>query len=161
MNLDYWNEPLEVRRLTSELRKHDKNLFIKTNRNGVRIVYEMGKIVEYFDYEGMKLGVVRSNPKFVFALTDNWTINGRPVEWGLMPLLDKLRESDMALNHTLIQDLEKQDEEIEQSKKRDRMNQTEAFLYDFRNQFKKTFSDYNVSTLDKRDKRKQKTKKEL
>lgn len=159
--MDYWGEPNHVRVLERELKKYDDKLIVRTNRKGVRIIYEVRKKVDWFELDGHKIGHLTDNPQIVFCLTDTWTIHGKPVDWGLLPILDKLRFSDMALNTSLMEDLEKQDEEMEESKKRDMRNQTEAFLYDFRSQFKKTFSDINVSSLDKTDKRRKKTKKEL
>jgi hypothetical protein len=85
-------------------------------------------------------------------LTHNWRPQGNPVEWGILPILARLKQSDL-WKRDIVSDIEKNEERIAKENDRDRQNKTEDFLYDFHAKFKKTFSDVNVSTMEKKDRR--------
>lgn len=75
-------------RLTELVKKYDKSLYvIRTNT-----------MLQLWRRElPIEIGVpTSSRPKehFVFALTSDWTLKGTPVDWGIEPLLSKLKESD-------------------------------------------------------------------
>lgn len=92
--------------------------------------------------------------KLVCALTDNWSVSGNPVPWGLLPILDHLREIDAAQRADLFNDIRKQRERKAESSERHFKNELEAGLKDNRKGFSKAFDDFNLSTCDKKkDKR--------
>ena len=88
------------------------------------------------------------------------SFRGRPVEWGAENVLNKLRAID-GWNRDLIREIEESNEKVEKSKDRDLDNQIEAWAYDARDAFKKDFSQFNTSSVAKKDRRRIKTKKEL
>jgi len=83
----------------------------------------------------------------VMALTDTWGVRGNPVPLGAEVVLNRLKAIDLSRNENIFKDLEIQDEKREESKQRDLSNSIESFLYDYRDQFKKTFNDVNTSNL--------------
>jgi len=84
---------------------------------------------------------------YVFSLTDTWTINGEPRDWGIDPVLNRLRAHDLAHNPDLFKQLEQSQEKREKSKRRDFSNSVESFMYDFRDQFAKATNEINTSPL--------------
>lgn len=113
----------------------------------------MAYTFDVFDYNGTKILASRPQPQPVMDLTDNWNIGGTPVEWGIEPILARLKAIDIASNPTLFEDMMKGYEKLAESKERDFTNNVESFLLDFRRQFAKTFNDINTSTMEKIDKR--------
>ena len=75
-------------RLTEIVKRYDKSLYvIRTN-----------EMLQLWRRElPIEIGVPTSaRPKehFIFALTSDWTLKGTPVDWGIEPLLSKLKDSD-------------------------------------------------------------------
>lgn len=93
--------------------------------------------------------------KLVMSLTDNWSANGQPRLWGIEPILMRLRQIDVSGNQSHLEELRKQREREEESRKRDMKNKIEDGAREARPLFAKAFNDINTSTLDKTyDKRK-------
>lgn len=136
-------------RITKELQKHDRKLYCSRNNDGVMCVYRKSKRYERFDL-GEKEHLLYSipSPHFIFALTDNWKSNGRPVDWGLEVISARIKAMDL-WSRDVASELIKEYEKDAETSSRDAQNSMESFLYDFRNQFKKTFSDTRVANMDK------------
>lgn len=144
----YSKMSIDEQSLTREVRKHDKNLYAKRNAKGTMCIWCNHKRTESYSLdENTSLSVVVEDPYLVFALTDTWGVRGNPAPWGATVVLNRLKAMDLANNPKIMEDLEKEDERVDESKRRDFVNSTESFLYDFRSQFKKTFNDINVSNL--------------
>ena len=123
-------------------------------------------IVKGYDYclyaERMGNGVVhiyRKHPsklgptQFVFAITDNWQANGRPVEWGEVPLIYKLKAIDAMTNPAFFEDLMKSYQAKEDSEERVMKNSFEAMAAEMYPAFKKTFYDTNTTGMAKKTRR--------
>ena len=133
--------------LTQHLRAYDSKLYAQREQNGAIHVYREGSRIETFEHNGETYLYLKVQPMFVLALTDNWNIKGRPVDWGIDPLINRIQEID-AWNKGLtidemIQGYDKRTENIA----KDRRNQNEAWLYDNRSIFKKSFNEVNTSNL--------------
>ena len=136
--------------LTRFLKEYDRELYCSKSREGKLCVYRNSVRWENYDMgENTVLRVARSTPHFIMALTHNAQMNGQPVEWGSLRILERLKKNDMQ-NRDIMAEMEKQYDEEQERQKRNRMNKTEDFMYEFRDTFKKTFNDYNTSTLDKK-----------
>lgn len=89
----------------------------------------------------------------VMSLTDNWSSSGKPVPWGVEPILLRLRQID-ASGNDVMGEVRKSREKQEESKRREMRNHIESGLMETRKDFAKAFNDINTSTLDKtKDKR--------
>jgi hypothetical protein len=123
--------------LTRHLRAHDSKLFavnFKEDRIDV--------------YRKSDLGC--NPPHFLFPLTDDWTISGRPVEWGIEVVLARIKAHDLWRDDSLAEQLIASYEKASESKDRDRRNNLESFLYDYRSTFAKATNGVNTSLLPKK-----------
>lgn len=91
-----------------------------------------------------------SPPHFIFSVTDNWTPQGQKRDWGIEPILNRIRAIDLWRDDKFVERVIAETEKDEESKDRDRRNSVESFLYEFRGQFHKTFNDVNTSLMDKK-----------
>lgn len=126
-------------KITKELKKHKSDLFCKLGDDQKLHIYQ-----ERFPED-----------IYVCSLTDNWNKNGEPCDWGILPIINKLKAHDMASDggvefwNMIVKDYEKNAE----SKRRDFDNSVESFLYEFRPQFARATNDVNTACLAKLDKR--------
>lgn len=141
-------------RITKTIKHHDALLYCERSKEGKLCVYRKSNRVESFrlDDEKSVLHFVRPAPHFVFALTHDWKLSGQEVDWGLEPIMARLKAIDL-WNRDLAGECIRGEEKRLESLARDRQNNVESFLLDFRRQFQKTFNDVNTSTMEKKDSR--------
>lgn len=139
-------------RITSVIREYDPKLYCES-RDGKLCVLRKSQRIESYDYDGVTIHFVRPAPFFIFAVTTNWKMTGQPVDWGLVPIINRLREIDL-WNRDLAEEIIQKEEESARIKRKDLKNESEAFLKDYRRKFAGTFNDVRVSNMDKKDKRK-------
>lgn len=139
-------------RLTNEVQKHDRLLFADWLM-GQLCVFR--KTVRHYAYEvdGHTIIHARPDKHLIFAITDNWKMSGRPVEWGMEPVRARLNAMDMQQRADFMQELEASYEKDAKSMDRKLDNSLESFLYDARDKFKSDFKDINTANLAKIDKR--------
>jgi hypothetical protein len=126
-------------RLTKELKKHKSDLICKRGDDGKLHVYQERGLEDVL----------------VCSLTDDWQTTGEPVEWGLLPILNRLKAHDLASDggHEFWSWFRDQNRKVDESKERALKNSVESFLMDFRPQFAKATNDVNTANLAKLDKR--------
>lgn len=137
-------------RITAQVKLRDRELYCERDKEGKLCVYRKSLRWEIYRLKnGIALQFARPAPHFIFALTHNWAMNGRPVDWGIEPILARLKAIDL-WNRDLASDIIAEEEKTLESAARARTNSTESFLLDFRKQFARTFNDVNTSTLAKK-----------
>jgi hypothetical protein len=141
-----------IERINEVIQGHDYKLYCERHVTGVLCVYRKGDRVESYEIDGDVIHFIRPCPHFVFALTHDWSLNGRPVEWGTLPIAKRLHDIDL-WKRDLVSDIERNDEKRRESEARELQNQNEAFLKDHRSIFKKAFDDVNTANMEKVDKR--------
>jgi hypothetical protein len=133
--------------LTRVLREYDRKLYAKREGTGAIHVYREGTGFYPFEYDGKNFLASYPTPYFVLALTDTWTVRGTPVEWGIEPLITRIREIDVwhddAQASRLVEAYKKKDRQNE----KDLRNKNEAFFREQRSEFKKAFKDINTSQM--------------
>lgn len=138
--------------ITKAIKSHDRELYCEKNREGKLCVYRKGSRIESYDVNGHVIDFVRPAPNFVFALTDNWRTTGIPVEWGIVPILERLKAIDLWNRDLAGECIQSTIKEIE-SRDRARKNSTESFLMEFRRQFARATNEINTANLAKLDSR--------
>lgn len=131
---------LAEQRMTSKLRRFDKDLYARRNLFGHMVVMRRNQNPAAYEYMDGKL----SQDQFIIALTDNWALRGKPVEWGYEPIYSKLREMDSWSRQTLYEEFCKARELREQDEERQRTNELHAHLADIRKDFAKATNDIIV-----------------
>lgn len=143
-------------RVTMEIRKHDPLLYCeKFNRDDGTgqvplVIYRKLYRFEPMEVDGVIIHFKVLSPHYVFALTDTWSVNGVPVERGLLPIMERLKQMDLWQSETEFDRMKAHSEKVDASKAKDMRNKTESFMYDFRSQFAKATADVNTSLFDKR-----------
>lgn len=133
--------------LNNALKRYDKNLFAR-QENGIVRVYVKGKKAETCHIEGVYLTYPVNTEWLVLSLTHNWSYQGQRRNWGVDKVMFRIREID-AHKRDVIREMEEANEKAEKAKERDFQNHTESFLYEWRDDIKKSFNDVNTSLMDK------------
>lgn len=123
--------------LNRDLKNHDKELYAQETKPGRVDVYRKNR-------NGF------TPPHFIFSLTDNWNVSGKPVPWGIEVILNRIKAQDLWRDDTFVERWIKDHQDAEKAKDRASRNSIENFLYEFRGQFHKTFNDVNTSTMEKK-----------
>lgn len=142
-------------RLTQFVKRYDEKLFVQKNYKGIQQIMREHFQLHPYDVDGITIHCLEPAHFHVVSLTDNWMDSGTPVEWGMLPIWNRLSEIDGQKRHSFVNDeMHRNQEKREKSKERARANMMEAKAYELRDAFKKTFSDVNTASMDKTDKRK-------
>lgn len=149
-------------RVTEYIKQHDRKLFCAPNAAGTLCIWRKVDRLETYDVDGLSITFALPDQHLVTYLTDTWTQKGTPVEWGLLPIMDRIREIDLWANekmvHNLIKDYEKKAEEDRKA----RNDKHEEFSEILRDDFKHSFGDHIVGSLvDKEKEKKRQLRKEI
>lgn len=125
-----------VRYLSRELKVHDSLLFAQETKPGRIDIYRASSFGGH-------------PPHYVFSLTDSWTTDGKPVEWGVDVIINRIKAHDLWRDETIVDTIIADLEKAEEGRKRDFQNSVESFLLDFRRQFAKATDSVNTGTLNK------------
>lgn len=142
--------------ITKEVKKHDRELYCDELPSGIPAIFRRTVRQEVYDLDDRgkeKLVVFKDSPHLVFALTDDWSVRTEIADWGLEPIMSRLKAMDLWNNKSFMDDLIKSYEKTDEAKAKDRRNNTESFLYEFRDHVKKDWKDINTASMAKKDKR--------
>jgi hypothetical protein len=133
-----------ARSITKAIRVHDRNLYCILGEDGKHHIMQKPLYWPLM-------------PHHVMSLTSNWGITGDPIDWGIEPILARLKAHNLASDggQEFWDEIEESYEKADASKERDLKNSVESFLYEFKPQFAKATNDVNTSTLNKIDRRRQ------
>lgn len=141
-------------RISRVVKTYDPLLYCEKSGDGKLCIYRKSKRIETYFIDGQSIQFVRPAPFFVCALTHNWKMDGRPVDWGIEPILARLNAIDL-WKRDLAEESIKNELAGYEAKDREFSNSVESFLYEFRSQFAKTFNDVNTASMAKKDLRKE------
>jgi hypothetical protein len=142
-----------AKRITKAIKSIDAKLYAKHDGKCIRIFRESYEYRRELLNVNMHFWNIVRNDHLVMSLTDNWGVNGKPVDWGILPIMARLKALDLWNSDNLINQLWVDHEKHEKSKERSFRNNVESFLGDFRSTFAKATNDINTSSLAKTDKR--------
>ncbi len=149
----------KVSQVNRAIRKYDRELYAEMFEGRIDI-FRNTYGHEAFDVNGHTICFIKQVPYRVFCLTDSWKAWGKPVDWGIEPIMAKLKSADLWVRDVL-KETNSQNEKIDASKKRDVSNNVEAFVKDYRKEFARTFEDVNTTNLSKRTDRRFKDDKKI
>lgn len=142
-----------LREINRELKSYDRDLYADRIQSGMVQIYRKSVRWESFKYDNFTFHYAKKNPQFILALTDNWLLTGKPAEWGLEPLIQRMKEMDQWRDDGQYARLVKERERQEEDKERSKRNNIRAIASDLRKDFAKATNEINTSTLEKIDKR--------
>lgn len=144
-----------TRRVTEVVKRMDRNLFAIRAGNGMIQIHRNAEKYSAADFLVAPTSLTPF-PQLVLCLTHDWKIAGKPVEWGLDPLISKLSSMDSWRDDSIYEELTKDRDRIEKIQKQSNKNELEALACDIRKDFAKETNDINTSTLEKVDFRRRK-----
>lgn len=133
-----------VRSVDSLVKRYDGKLLARRDNKGVIHVYRKRAIADSFRYEDISYVHVFYVDDYVISLTDTWTHEGKPVEWGLEPIWQKFCQMDSWRDDTGFERFCKSREKHEQDKQRQLKNTLRAKAADMRKDFAKATNDLVV-----------------
>ena len=140
---------------TRSLKRYDSDLYAGRTKDGLPCVFRKYKRYEYVcEFEDTKLFNLKDDHQFVFALTDNWTAGGKPREWGIDFVLEKVKAMDAQANERFFEEMDAHNEKVDASRQRGLKNEMEAFWSHERRRFAKATDDILTHSLPKDEKRK-------
>jgi hypothetical protein len=135
--------------VTRFIKRYDPKLYCEKSREGKLCVFRKGQTIESYDVDGTIIDFVRPAPYLVFALTNDWTVNGEPCDRGLDPIYFRLQEIDV-WNRDLAKESLQSIVKGKESRARAVENHIESYLLENRREFARLTNDINTSTLDKK-----------
>jgi hypothetical protein len=139
-------------RLTDLLQnEYDPKLVAKSKYGRIDILRKGFRYVPY-EINGQVILVLNEDNWPVLSLTNNWKNDGRPVEWGVEPILAKLRSMDL-WKRNIADEAIKAKEKKSESQERGMDNNLEAFWKDNRRLWAKNFDQVNRSNISRPDRR--------
>jgi hypothetical protein len=145
----------KVIRLTQTLSQYDRSLFAQKTASGMIQVWRKADKWNAADlcYEETE----SSQPmQFIFALTDDWTLTGKVVDWGIEPVMHHVYELDTWSKISFLDDIRKQRDRAKSVRQQSQRNEIRARAYDMRKEFSEATNEINTSTLEKVDNRRTK-----
>jgi len=114
-------------RLTQFLRQYDKALYVLKAGTMLQIWRREWPLVR-----GLTPVSARPLEQFILAVTDDWTLGGKPVEWGIEPILDQLKFMDSWRDDSYYDRMMRYRENEEKLKQRSKKNNLRALAMDSR-----------------------------
>lgn len=143
-------DAFRMKKITTAVQSYDSKLFCGMNREGKPCIFRKSNRWEVYDLgSNNTLLVSQPSPHLIMTLTHDWSSNGQVVDWGILPILKKLQDSDNA-KRNVTEDWISDDEKEKRSEEKARQNNTESFLrYELRDAMKKDLKDINTANLKK------------
>lgn len=136
--------------LNRHLKHYDRELYAARSGHTYQI-YRKSYRWDSYEYQGQGLAVLREQPHYIISLTDTWKPDGKPVEWGIEPLLAQIRSMDLWRDRGMYAEMVKKREREERWKEDTRSNNIRAAAIDMKRDLAKATNDINTSTLNKTD----------
>lgn len=125
-----------IKTLNKQLKSHDSELFCQETRPGRLDIYRKSKWGD-------------RPAEYIFSLTEDWTVNTRPVPWGDDIVINRIKAHDLWRDTNYINEIIKNLEKGSELKEKRRKSKVEDFLWDFAPQFAKATDSINTGTLNK------------
>lgn len=139
---------------TKALKRYDRDLFVERTKDGALCVFrKVKRFVPECVSEGFSFLNLIEDKQLVFALTDTWTVSGKPVDWGIDDVLGRVQKLDCWANKNFVEEMDAENEKIDAIRQKDLKNEMEAFWSDERERVKRATSDILTHSLSKDNKR--------
>lgn len=138
-----------VRVLNSHLKRYDRDLYADAAMDGLVTIYRNHTTYIRYSFEGKNLYVSTVRPQWVTALTKDWSASSCPIEWGIEPILSRLKTMDQWRKENALDGVRRHNEKVKANKQREQHNNLKALAADVRRDFAKATNDINTANLKK------------
>lgn len=129
-----------TRILTKHVKEIDPKLYAVRGHNGAIHIYRTGTRWALYSWDNMNLFYAEPSPHLVLSLTDNWRPDGEPIDLGIEPLRQELRELDSWRTGPRYEERKKNREAREELLERRKKNEIRARATDMRKDFARAFT---------------------
>lgn len=145
----------KLRQITRLLKRYDSDLFPKRFLDGSLGIMRKKRAFDFYRLpeQNCVLWFAHDWDDLVVPVTENWIETGRPVDWGIEPILAQIQKTDSWRDDGDY-------ERFVQDRERKRANDARAFkneirarTADLRRDFARATQDINTSNLEKTEKR--------
>lgn len=144
----------KLRQISRLLKRYDSDLYPKQFADGALGIMRKKRLWDFYRLnDGTVLWHGFEADQLVLPITDNWTESGKPVDWGIEPILGQIQKLDAWRDDGDYDRFVKDRERRKENKERERRNEFRALAYDCRREFAQATNEINTSTLDKTEKR--------
>ena len=126
------------------VKEYDSKLLAKRDTHGVIHIYRKRPVSDHFTHEGITYVHVFHVDEYVVSLTDTWTHEGKPVEWGLEPIWQKFCQMDSWRDDSGFARFVESRERYHRDQHRMLKNDLRAKAADMRADFAKATNDFVV-----------------
>lgn len=126
----------------------------------VHIKRHVKRLETYWLDKDTKMSITVDTGEYLFALTRDWTMSADRVDWGIEPVMAKIRDMDIHYRGgvDLFDEAEKSQLKGAEAKERARKNVLEDGLREMHPIFKKNTNDVNTALFEDPRRKKQKTR---
>ena len=135
--------------LNKALKAHNRDLYARRCKDGVyRVFQKVKQWREHWISDGQCIRELYDSEWVVCPLTHNWAASGRPVEWGIEPVLEHIKYGRPDMDETRDKEFSKQEELRERANNNDLKNMALVAAEDMYESSKKAFADIRYSNMD-------------
>lgn len=128
-----WRE----QRLTQVVKQYDPSLLVKQDETGTM------HLIRKASSSGL---CSRPDYMSIFSLTDNWLPSGRAVDWGIEPLMARIREIDSHRSMEIVDRINTAADEAAIERKREFASKADQFSREMLDPVRKDFAEFNMSS---------------
>ncbi len=134
-------------RINREIKLYDRQLYAVQSTTGLIQIMRNNRRWDVYILDGKSLIYGSDSPHLILNLSRDWGHGSDPADWGLEPLVERLRDMDQWRDDSSYDKMVKQRELVDENKKRALKNDMRARALDLRRDFAKATNDINVSNL--------------
>lgn len=142
-----------AKRITAVVSAYDSTLFAIRTVNGMLQIHRKMDKLKVSNHYQTALLPGEYHPQFILALTDTWKLTGKPVDWGIEPIMAQIRSMDAWAKEDLYSDMCKRRARENELKDQHFKSEVRASADELRRDFAQATNDINTSTLEKVDRR--------
>jgi len=140
-------------RIEQTIQAHDHLLFLNKNYKGELQIMRRSFSMVPHDFDGVTVYVRTPTPHYIMSLTEDWTGRTRSVDWGLEPIIRRLKEIDDWGGESAFDRMLKENERRDALKKKSFASLTEDVAREWRKDFKRHTEDILTHSVDRKDPR--------
>lgn len=146
--------------LNKALKAYDRNLYARESKDGIVRVYQrIRQTRTHWLSNEISIDEYVDGDWLVCSLTENWGSSGKQRDWGILPVIEHIKQGSLEYRDNLSRELNREQQRVAESKVRDTKNIAEDAAYAMRDDMKNAFSDVLTHSMDMKNDVRRKTEK--